>query len=317
MFDGKTTPEEIIRLVYEKIDECGGLYKAFLVSETGDPYSGCTLLYSGPNREFFEDEAGKPKKIIGAYVKNEARALAQLTEKAPPAAIINLSAIGRYLFVENDLYEWLNEQHKNPISGKIDYEAADEEITQVMTEVSALFIRTVHGAVETACCGAVRGRVFCATELRGACDRDNIPFAFPTEAKVLIDALCANDDITTINGVKIDRYRALHDKGDYEGVYDLICRSELRSRLYHAIKTKDETVFADYLDRKELYEYDQIHLGKVDAAHPLYQKHMRPEAERLAEKEALIAKFKAKYAPAPTAPAPRGARPAAAPHVPH
>jgi len=70
MFDGKTKPEEIIRLVYKKIDECGGLYKAFLVSETGDPYSGCTLLYSGPNREFFENlDPTIPKKIVGPIAK--------------------------------------------------------------------------------------------------------------------------------------------------------------------------------------------------------------------------------------------------------
>lgn len=318
MFDGKTKNEDIIALVYEKIVACGGLHKAFLVSKAGDPYSGCTQLYSGPNREFFENlDPTIPKKIVGPKKSNEARAKEQAKEKTPKAALINDSAIGRFLFEENDLYQWLRQKHTNPATGEVNEDNVDEDGQHIMGEVSALFIRTVHGAVETACCGSVRNRVFCAKELRGACDRDNIPFAFPTEAKVLIDALCANDDITTINGVKIDRYRALHDKGDYEGAYDLICRSELRSRLYHAIKTGSETVFADYLDRKELYEYDQIHLGKVDATHPLYLKHIRPEAERLAEKEALVEKFKAKYAPAPMAPAPRGTRPSATPHVPH
>ncbi len=319
MFGGKTKPEDIIRLVYDRIHACGGLYNAFLVCETGEPYSGCTLLYSGPNWDFFKDpKPGMPKKIIGPEISNESRATEQAKEKTPKALLINDSAIGRFLFIENDIYAWLKQKHTDPISGRVFLDRVDEDGQTIMTEVSALFIRTVHGAVETAVCGAVRERIFCKIELRGICDRDGLSFAFPMEAKVLIDALCANDDITTINGVAIERFRAYHAKSDYEGAYRLMCRSELRSRLSRALKTGDALVYADYLDRKELYEHDQIHLGALPPAHPMYQKHLRPEAERLAEKEALIEKFKARFAaPAPAAPASHGARFIPAPHVPH
>ena len=82
MFDGKTDRDEILELVYEKIRHCGGLYNAFLISEKGKPYSGCGILYSGPDKDLRE-ELDLPKS-------NEARAQEQAREKTPPARSYNL-----------------------------------------------------------------------------------------------------------------------------------------------------------------------------------------------------------------------------------
>lgn len=303
MFDGKTTPEEIIKLVYQKIDELGGLAKAF-------PHNKKTQLYSGPNYRFFLVKSGEEKKVIGPDKKNEDRAKDQAKEKSPKATLINDTPIGKFLFETNHLYKWLQEHNLIPGTTEIDWDLADKKAKQVMTEVSALFIRTIHGEVETAVCGAARDRVFYEAEQKGLCDRN----AFPKEAQVLVDELCANDDITKINGVDIKHFRKIHDSGDYEGVYRLICLTELRDRLHHAKRTGDVDAFKDYLDRKELYEYDQIHLSTSISSRPVYQKHLRPEAERVAERDAKILAFEATYAASPSTPAPRvprGGKPSA------
>ncbi|HAX91182.1 MAG TPA: hypothetical protein DCY07_03105 [Rhodospirillaceae bacterium] len=89
--------------------------------------------------------------------------------------------------------------------------------------------------------------------------------------------------------------------------------AELRQRLHKARKEKDADIYADYLDRKELYQYDQIFMGTAVSKSAAFQKVLRDKSIREAEKEALISKFKASVAApaAPIAPAPRGRRPVA------
>ncbi len=82
----------------------------------------------------------------------------------------------------------------------------------------------------------------------------------------------ANEDIETINGVSIDKYRKIYATGNYEKVYRAICLAELRQRKQKAIAEKNAGIYADYLDRKELYEYDQVYMGTAVSRRPAFGK---------------------------------------------
>ena len=185
-------------------------------------------------------------------------------------------------------------QNRKLPDGSIDRNQVNKDGQYIMSRVAALFVRVVDGHVETAVCGARRDRVFYGTELPGMCERGKLPFAYSKEILGLVKALCTNKDIKTINGVDIGHFRKHYDKKDYEKVYRLICRTELHHRLRFARDTGNVAAYEDYLDRKELYDYDQTLLGK---------RPWPPEAQRRAKRERVISNFKASLV-APKRPTP-------------
>lgn len=282
MFKGDETPDDIIRLVLDKIAAMpGGLREAFA-------HDGRIQLYTGPNKEYrhlligpdFEIPLGKPSKS-----SNGKRAAKQAKEKDWKATFLDDTAIGQFLFVENDLYKHLLTLYKG------DRLTTDIAGQKVMSFVSALFIRAAFGEVKTAVCGADRSRVFFGAEMDGMHDRK----AYPSEAEFLVDALLDNKDITSINGTRIEVFRALRDKEGKETVYDRICLTELRDRKEHACKTGKTTDFRDYLDRLELYRTDKAE--RVYAATPMarrpksYQELALSKAKRRAIKRQRVAEF--------------------------
>ncbi len=300
MFEGKTTPKEIFDLILKEIVRLGGLEKAF-------PHDGRIQLYTGPNSKYLEETPTKPRPTIGARIRNSKRADGQ--SKEWDAIRLDDTPIGDFLFVTNRLYDWFKEVHTDTTTGVFNEDQFKADTKEITAFASALFIRTASGDVQTCVCGGERDRVFCETEMHGMCDRS----LFPVEAATLVAELLANKDIESINGVSIDKYRKIYASGNYERVYRAICLAELRQRLHKARKEKDADIYADYLDRKELYQYDQIFMGTPVAKSPAHQKVLRDKSIREAEKEALISKFKASYATpaAPKTPAPRGRKPAA------
>jgi hypothetical protein len=279
MFEGLTTPEGIIELVMTEIDRLGGLDKAF-------PHEGRIQLYSGPNWEYFVH-------LIGTMTNNAARAANQTKEW--DARRLDDTPMGDFIFVKNKLYEWFGEVHKS--SPNKDF-LVDRDAKKVTSFVSSLFARTISGDVQTCVCGAARDRVFCETEIHTLCDRTR----FPVEAESLVAAILANKDIETINGTPIDQYRKIYATGNYEKDYLAICRSELRQRLKKATKEKDIKIYTDYLDRKELYEYDLVYMKSPAIRLPIHQRVLRDRNVREAEKAAMIEKFRASI-DTPTKPA--------------
>lgn len=183
MFAGRTTPAGINALVLDEINRLGGLRKAF-------PHNGRIQLYSGPNKDYLY-------LAVGAKTKNFARAEKQAKEKGWNANRIDDTPIGDFIFVDNDLYVWLQQVHTDPATGLIDDAKVDMDAKKVTAFASAIFIRAAFGHVKTAVCGADRERVFYETEVPGLCDRN----AFPPEAETLVAALLDNKDIEIVNGV--------------------------------------------------------------------------------------------------------------------
>ncbi len=297
MFEGKTTPKEIFDLILKEIVKHGGLEKAF-------PHKKRIQLYTGPNKDYLEDDAGY-RPTIGPQIKNSDRAENQAKEWG--ATRLDDTPIGRFLFETNHLYEWFEEVHTDKTTGFFNRQQFIEDTKAITFFGSALFIRTVSGDVQTCVCGGERDRVFYETEMHGMCDRGR----FPLEAETLVAALLANEDIKSINGVSINKYRKIYATGNYEKVYRAICLAELRQRKQKAVEEKDADICADYLDRKELYEYDQVYMGTAISTRPAFQKVLRDKTIREAEKKEKIEKFKAACAaPAtPKTPAPRGRKP--------
>ena len=287
MFKGKTDVNDIIDLIIEKINELGGFEKAFLVSETGEGYSGYAVLYSGPNRkELYEF-------IIGSEKSNEKRADDQAKEKEPPAIRLDDSAIGKYLFEENDIYECFYHKYTD-IKGETNKKKANKEILAVMKAVSAMFVGKLWGNVETAVCGADRERVFYSAEVPVVCDSYNIACFVQTEkAKTFINQLFENDDIKTINNVDIEYFRSIYKEYGLEKTYQAICQAELQSRLKLAKQTKNLNLYIDYLDRKELFELNRIVDEKNQVIIEERRKPLLSKAERIKERELLINIFKA------------------------
>ncbi len=274
MFKGDETPDEIIRLVLDKIAAMpDGLREAFA-------HDGRIQLYTGPNSEY-------ANLLIGPSpdnYRNGDRAEKQAREWN--AKLLDDTSIGKFLFIENNIYK-----HFWGIYNK--RELVDEAAKEVMTFVSALWIRAAHGDVKTAVCGADRERVFCETEVEGLCDRKS----YPSEAEFLVDRLLDNKDITSINGTPIAVFRALRKSKGAEAVYDRICLAELRERKEHALKTGDKADFEDYLDRLELYRVDKaerVYKATPVAARPtVYQELAQPKPERLLLKQKRIEDFEA------------------------
>lgn len=300
MFEGKTTSKEIIDLILKEIVRLGGLEKAF-------PHEGRIQLYTGPNAEYIENDDTGYRPTIGPKIRNSDRAEKQ--SKEWDAVQLDDTPIGKLLFETNNVYSWFKDICTDKTTGDLDETKFEAETKAITIFASSLFIRTASGDVQTCVCGGERNRVFCETEMHGMCDRG----LFPIEAATLVAELMANKDIDSINGVSIDKYRKIYATGNYEKVYQAICLAELRQRLRKAKKEKNVDIYADYLDRKELYQYDQIFMGTAISKGPAYQKVLRDKSIREAEKEELVSKFKASIAaPAtPKAPAPRGKKPAA------
>ena len=291
MFEGKETPDEIIQLVAKKIYELKGLDKAFR-------HNKHILLYSGPS-ELYDG------KFIGSKRRNGKRAAKQAKEKDWPATLLDDTPIGKFLFVENRLYDWFEGIHASTSKTKDELDAAvarDAKI--VMTYVSALFIRAASGAVKTAVCGASRERVFYETEIPGLCDRN----AFPEEARMLVRELLENRDIKTINGVSISDFRSVYLNKGLESVYDRICRTELQERCRHAYQTRNPRDYVDYLDRLELYCVDKteyVFRNKPNKLWPkAYREATQPFADRRAAKLKRFMHFRHSQQPTNTSPSP-------------
>ncbi len=287
MFSGRTTPEGIIALVMEEVDRLGGLAKAF-------PNDGQIQLYSGPNVKFMNQLAGIKKK-------NQTRALKQIRELSWRAVILDNTPIGRYLFVENDLYGWLRSVHTELRAADKD-ELIDSEAKQIISFVSALFMRAAKGHVKTAVCGAERGRIFYQTEIPCLCDRANVP----SQAKKLIEELLDNKDIESVNLVPIRVFRALYARKGLEEVYDRICLSELRERWLYAYNTRKASDYADYLDRLELYRLDKQERlwsnAPLSARPEIYRELARSRTKRILARRQRLRIFRAAVA-AMTSPA--------------
>ena len=244
LFKGTETPDEIIEIVKGKIAAMpNGLREAFAHNERIQLYSGPCYAYRhlliGPDFQSDRDGAKESKSSNGQ------RATKQAKEKGWNATLLDDTAIGKFLFQENNLYNHLNKLYHNR-------RLVDEAGQKIMNFVSALFIRTAHGDIKTAVCGADRTRVFYVTEMEGLHSRT----AYPSEADFLVSRLLDNKDITSINGTPIDVFRKLRDERGKESVYNYICETELKDRHEHALKTGKRADYADYLDRLELYRTD-------------------------------------------------------------
>jgi len=277
MFEGHTTPKGIIKLVLSEIERLGGLREAF-------PHKGRIQLYTGPNNKYVSE-------IIGPRIENKDRAIKQAHDWE--AILLDETPVGEFLFKKNNLYEWLNKVHAKAKTSKIRDRKVAADAKEVMTFVSALFIRAASGHVKTACCGARRDRVMYETEIEGMCNRD----FFPPEARALVEALLDNEDIETINGKPIKLFRNIYRKKGLEAVYDLICKTELWDRWRHA---KEECTWAaaeDYLDRLELNRVDrlemQIDTPFIDKYSKVFKELELPEGERLAIRETRLRRFTA------------------------
>lgn len=285
MFKGDETPDDIIRLVIEKIEAMpNGLRDAFA-------HDGRIQLYTGPNKDYRPLLIGPDFEARFSLKKsrssNGKRAAKQAKEKGWNATLLDDTAIGQFLFVENDLYKHLLTLYKG------DKRVADRAGLKVMNFVSALFIRAAFGDVKTAVCGADRSRVFYGAEMDGMHDRK----AYPSEAELLVDRLLDNKDIMSINGTPINVFRALRDKEGREAVYDRICLTELRERKEHAYKTGKKADYRDYLDRLELYRTDKaerVYASTPVASRPkAYQELALPKTKRRAIKHTSIKEFEA------------------------
>lgn len=189
MFKGARTPQEIVDLVLEEIAAMpGGLRDAFA-------HDGRVQLYSGPNIYYRSSLIGPD---IDDTHSNGKRAVKQAKEAGWDATLLDDTHIGQFLFVTNNLYAHFRSIFSTPAD-------VNDAAKEVMTFVSALWIRAAHGDVKTAVCGADRERVFYETEVKGLCDRK----AYPSEAEFLVDRLLDNKDITSINGTPIAVFRTL------------------------------------------------------------------------------------------------------------
>ncbi|HAX91181.1 MAG TPA: hypothetical protein DCY07_03100 [Rhodospirillaceae bacterium] len=206
MFEGKTTPKEIIDLMLKEIVKLGGLEKEF-------PHVGRIQLYTGPNRKYLDEKPKKPRPTIGAKIRNSKRAEDQANEWG--ATRLDDTPIGKFLFETNDVYAWFRDICTDKVTGDLDETKFETETKAITAFASALFIRTASGDVQTCVCGGERDRVFCETEMHGMCDRT----LFPIEAATLVAELMANKDIETINGVSIDKYRKIYATGNFERAY--------------------------------------------------------------------------------------------------
>lgn len=165
MFEGKTTPKEIIDLMLKEIVRLGGLEKAF-------PHEGRIQLYTGPNGEYLLKPPIGTSPVIGPEIRNSDRAEEQAKEW--DAVRLNDTPIGKFLFETNKLYDWFNQIHTDPITGRIREDRVQQDTKAITAFASALFIRTASGDVQTCVCGGERYRVFCETEMHGMCEQSHL-----------------------------------------------------------------------------------------------------------------------------------------------
>lgn len=121
------------------------------------------------------------------------------------------------------------------------------ETYKVEAFISRSFVANLDGHVFTAACGADKNRIY-----RG----EEIP-TFIEAIPALIDSLLKAEDIKTVNGVAIEKYRKLFARKGYDAVYQYLCLSELRLLLHYARATGSQAAFRDYLTRKEMYQLER------------------------------------------------------------
>lgn len=163
------------------------------------------------------------------------------------AAAFNATRIGDTVagaFVFDHVYNHFNKAFPNPK----DYATKGyKEVYKVEAFISRSFVENLDGHVFTAACGADKNRIY-----RG----DEIP-TFIETIPTLIDSLLKAEDIKTVNGVAIEKYRKLFARKGYDAVYQYLCLNELRLLLHYARATGSQAAFRDYLTRKEMYQLER------------------------------------------------------------
>lgn len=225
------TGEEFIDIAVVEIFSLGGMAVCLRHNHRGQ-------LSSGPMQAYLKKiEPDFPREDI---TNNTIRAEFQ-------AAAFNATRIGDTVagdFIFNHVYGHFDKVYPDPI----DYSRkGSKEVYKVEAFISRSFVENLDGHVFTASCGASKERIYYNEE---------IPTLIETIPN-LIDSLLKAEDIKTVNGVAIKKYRKLFARKGYDAVYQYLCLNEQRLLLHYARATGSQAAFRDYLTRKELYQLER------------------------------------------------------------
>lgn len=258
------TGKEFIDIAVPEIFARGGMAVCLRHNHRGQLSSG-PMLFCLNNIE--------PDFLAGKVENNTVRAEFQ-------AAAFNATRIGETVagaFVFDHVYDHFSKAFPNPK----DYATKGyKEVRKVEAFISRSFVANLDGHVFTAACGADKNRIY-----RG----EEIP-TFIETIPTLIDSLLKAEDIKTVNGVAIEKYRKLFARKGYDAVYQYLCLNELRLLLHYARATGSQAAFRDYLTRKEMYQLERkdtflangasTNFVATDGTMRTVQKHTRPVYNR-------------------------------------
>lgn len=259
------TGEEFIDIAVSEIFTRGGMDICLRHNHRGQ-------LSSGPMRTYLKEI--EPDFSAVPVANNTLRAEWQ-------AAAFNATRIGDTVagkFIFDHVYDHFNALF--PPSDPTKARTGSDETYKVEAFISRSFVANLDGHVFTAACGADKNRIY-----RG----EEIP-TFIETIPTLIDSLLKAEDIKTVNGVAIEKYRKLFARKGYDAVYQYLCLNELRLLLHYARATGSQAAFRDYLTRKEMYQLERKDTFLANGASTSYtatngtlrtvSKHTRPVYNR-------------------------------------
>lgn len=253
---------------YDRADEIIPLFDAWINAlgiHNAFQIVGTTLLYSGPSEAIY-------KKFWTAHLRNHTRVeeIIETLRKEKEHTLLDRTNIGdrvgKYINGEKNLYKHLKEiyikKYELIFLNALNTDQIEEakkfgsiEADKVMEHVSRTFIENIEGDVETCVCGADLNRVFYQVEM---------------------EALIANDKVTTINGVPRETLKDILKSGDPDAKYKTftaICEAELKMIYARATdpSNKHQKFWAeDYEARKAFFEMEQeetaLSRAKIPAA---------------------------------------------------
>jgi hypothetical protein len=226
------TGEEFIDIAVDELFSRGGMAVCLR-------HNHRSQLSSGPVGKYLDEI--EPDFPTSEIANNTLRAEWQ-------AAAFNATRIGDTVagaFIFAQLYKHFNALYPqtDPVLARI----GNKETYKVEAYISRSFVANLDGHVFTAACGASKERIYYNEE---------IPTLIET-IPALIDSLLKAEDIKTVNGVAIEKYRKLFAHKGYDAVYQYLCLNEQRLLLHYARATGSQAAFRDYLTRKELYQLER------------------------------------------------------------
>lgn len=156
-------------------------------------HAGYSFLYSGP------DVAVSPKRDFyipfAPRITNQERTAREVQEglgSGIPAAWLDGSPIGKFLFGENELYVGIQEYFA--AAGIVDDAKRWAGGDYVMSRVSRAYIKSAFGYAATAVCGASHNRIFYRYELPALVSNDKIKAANQLPREMVRDFYAINKD---------------------------------------------------------------------------------------------------------------------------